>query len=297
MEEVINGDVNANNEHFRQVGFSKGVSRVEELLVEMIKVVDEDDLRPDGLPNAVDGERDIRAEAPAGDKGVGDKVGEGEPPKPVTEERLTEVLEALVTRREDEPAKPKEYTPEEIDQLLQVYKPSEKLIIDLRAEDPKVALAAIKELVGGVIKQANTMADLRIQQIVGDLREKELTPLQRYYQEAAAQREEATFYGKHDDLKPYELIVNAVSEKLEASGKKFDSKEKLFDEIARVSREAIKSMGITPKKGANGSAVRPSPQGGSRMSALSSGSGGRVAGGGTVEDKRRPGMAIFDETE
>jgi len=262
-------------------------------------VVGEEDLRPDGLPNTVEGEQDVKA----GDtgKGADDKGGEGDKgtEKPVTEDRLAEVLETLVAKR-DEKQPEKQYTPEEIDQLLQVYKPSEKLITDLRAEDPKVALAAIKELTAGVIKQANTMADLRIQQIVGDLREKELTPLQRYYQEAAAQREEQAFYTKNDDLKPYELIVNAVTAKIEASGKQFDSKEKVFDEIARVSREAIKSMGITPKKGANGSAGRTSSSSGSRMSALSSGSGGRAAGGGGAGGNsadRKPGMAVFDADE
>jgi len=260
--------------------------------------VGEEELRPDGLPNAVDGEQDVRADdgvKGADDKVVDDKVDD----KPTTEERITAVLETLVSKRDDSTTdKPKEYTQDEIDQLLQVYKPSEKLITDLRAEDPKIAVGAIKELVAGVIKQANTMADLRIQQIVGDLREKELTPLQRYYQEAAAAREEQTFYSKNEDLKPYELIVNAVTEKLERSGKTFDDKQKAFDEIARVSRDAIKSMGITPKKGASGSAGRTSSSSGSRMSTLSSGSGGRVAGGGSgAEDKRRTGMAIFDDSE
>jgi hypothetical protein len=261
----------------------------------------EETLRPDGLPNAVekeDGEDSVDA------KGADDKGGEGDDKaddKPITEERLTAVLETLVAKRDEgTKEKPKEYTQEEIDDLLQVYKPSEKLITDLRAEDPKVALAAIKELTSGVIKQANTMADIRIQQIVSELREKELTPLQAHYQEEAARRAEDAFYAKNEDLKPYEIVVNAVTAQIEQSGKKFDSKKQVFEEIARVSREAIKSMGITPKKGANGSAGRASSSGGSRMSALSSGSGGRAAGAGATGNKnenRKVGMAVFDSEE
>jgi hypothetical protein len=260
-----------------------------------------DDLRPDGMPNAVEGERDVRADDGAGDKG-GDKGADdkGEE-KPVTEERLTQVLETLVTGMADKGSKgeqTKELSQEEIETLLNVYKPTEKLVDDLAHEDKKIRLAAIKELVSGVVKQSNTMADARIQQLIGEMREKEITPLQKYYEEVAARREEETFYAKNDDLKPYELIVNAVSAKLEAAGKKFDDKGKLFDEIARVSREAIKSMGITPKKGATGSASRVSSNGGSRMSALSGGSGGRAAGGSSGgSDNRRPGMAIFDDKE
>lgn len=257
--------------------------------------VDESDLRPDGLPNAVEGGEKVGA-TEVGDKTVDDKP-KVEDAKPVTEERLTSVLETLISgitdKKSGEVTTQPELTQDQIDELLQVWKPGEKLITDLRAEDPKVALAAIKEMHAGIVRQANTMADARIQQLLGELREKEITPLQQYYQEVAARREEETFYSKNDDLKPYELIVNAVSAKLEAAGKKFDSKDKFFDEIARVSREAIKSMGINPK-GANGSTTRTSPKGGSRMSALSGGSGGRVAGGTSTEDKRRVGMAIFD---
>jgi hypothetical protein len=261
------------------------------------QALNEDDLRPDGLPNAVDGDRDVRVEDNKGGDVKGVEADDKTEDKPLTEDRLTAVLENLVAKRE-EGEKPKEYTQDEIDQLLQVYKPSDKLVTDLRAEDPKVAIAAIKELVGGVIKQANTMADLRIQQIVADLREKEMAPLQRYYQEEAARREEEKFYSKNDDLKPYELVVNAVTAKMEQSGKKFDSKEKAFDEIARLSREAIKSMGITPKGATGKLASRTSSQGGSRMSTLSSGSGGRVAGGGDDNGKKRnPVMAIFDDSE
>jgi len=37
MQEAIDGDVNQNNEHFRQVGLFKGLGRVEDLVVEMIE--------------------------------------------------------------------------------------------------------------------------------------------------------------------------------------------------------------------------------------------------------------------
>ena len=258
--------------------------------------VDETELRPDGMPNAIDKTGDEHAGGPNGK--VGDDKGGQVEDKPVTEERLTQVLETLVSGIADKGEKSeqqKELSQEEIEQLLNVYKPTEKLVDDLAHEDKKVRLAAIKELVSGVVKQSNTMADARVQQLIGEMREKEIVPLQRYYEEVAARREEETFYAKNDDLKPYELIVNSVSAKLEAAGKKFDSKDKLFDEIARVSREAIKSMGITPKGATGKQASRASSNGGSRMSALSGGSGGRVAGGGTTGEKdRKPGMAIFD---
>jgi hypothetical protein len=41
IQEAIDGDVNQNNEHFRQVGLFKGLGRVENLVVEMINETQE----------------------------------------------------------------------------------------------------------------------------------------------------------------------------------------------------------------------------------------------------------------
>ena len=41
MVEVTDGDVNQNNEHFKQVGLFKGLGRVEDLIVELINETQE----------------------------------------------------------------------------------------------------------------------------------------------------------------------------------------------------------------------------------------------------------------
>lgn len=218
----------------------------------------------------------------------------------MSEEKFAEILSTVVGSREGarQEEKEPELTKEQVEKLLNVYKVDEKTLVDMLGEDRKVGATTLQKVIDAVVLQANTMADARIQQVLNKLHEERLAPLERFYQEAQANRETESFYTKNPELKPYEFVVDGVSAKLDAANFK-GSKEQFLAEIARTSHEVLKAMGVTVKKGANGNnANRVSSGGGSRMSSLSTGSGQRSAGGGGDGQKnRKPGMAIFDDQE
>lgn len=225
-------------------------------------------------------------------EGSGEGEGKEEPEKPaaspsLTPEAFKSVLEEVIeaSKPVEKPAE-KQYTQEEINKLLNVWEPSDELLGKLRSEDTKVAKAALAELRDGLMKQSNTMSEARFQQALKDVVEKEIAPLREFYSQQQAEAVSKSFYSKHKDLEPYELVVDAVTAKLEASGFKAKSQDAVFDEIAKNAREVLKQMNVKlqpAKKAAT-----------SKMATLSNGS---QMGGNAGAPKRKPDMAIFDEVE
>jgi hypothetical protein len=231
----------------------------------------------------------------------GDEEGEGgegegeKPDKPatgLTKDDITDILSRVMpSGGERETRQPdRQYTQDEIDKMLNVWKPDASFLRKMGFAEPTAEqLSAINELRDNLVRQANTMSEARIQQLFTE-RQKEIDEVRGYIYEQRAQAATSAFFAKNPELKPYEEIVDAVSAKLDASGFKAPSQDKVFEEIARNTTEVLKRMNVkVEKKGG-----KPT---GNRMAQLAGGGQGGGDGGGKGGGKRKPGMEIFDESD
>jgi hypothetical protein len=223
------------------------------------------------------------------------KAGGGDDDKAtnLTKDDITDILTRVVGEREPE-AKPqpeRQYTQAEIEQLLNVWKPDASFLKKLGFQEPtEEQLAAVHELRDALVRQANTMSEARFQQIMAE-KLGDLDDLRSYVTEQRAQATTQAFYKAHPELEKYEEVVEAVSAKLESSGFKANTRDKVFDEIARSTTAVLSRMGVKleDRKASKTGAA------GNRMSKLAS--GGQTGGGGghTPAARKKPDMSIFDE--
>ena len=203
------------------------------------------------------------------------------PPAGLTKEDITAILREVIPAAKKEDEAPR-LTPEEFERRFNVFKPSTKLIEDLRSEDPQVALKAIEELRDGLVRQAYTMADVRMQQMAEALLKQYIAPVMTSVQEQQAERYETAFYKSYPDLSKYSDIVDAVAIRLNESGFKGSQKE-VFDRVAQDVRAVLKKMGVKL------------PEKSSKMSTLTR--GGQAGGSGQrakTDAVSIPGMEVFD---
>jgi hypothetical protein len=258
-------------------------------------------LSPDGGEGggADDGDDGQQARI-AGDNEEGnldEKVDEGDdedkekPDTGLTKDDITDILSRVMpageSRAPHEP--PRQYTQDEIDKMLNVWKPDASFLRKMGFTEPTAEqLTALNELRDNLIRQANTMSEARIQQLFSE-RQKEIDEVRGYISEQRAQAATSAFFTKNPELKPYEEIVDAVSAKLEAGGFKASSQDKVFEEISKNTNEVLKRMNIKLEK-------KTPNRGTSRMATLAG--GGHGGGGGDKGGaKRKLGMEIFDETD
>jgi hypothetical protein len=245
-----------------------------------------------------EGNLDSRGGGEGDDKGGGDGD-ENKSKTNLTKDDITDILSRVMpageVREERQPAK--QYTQEEIDQLLNVWKPDASFVRKLTgAENPTAEqLAAVHEMRDHLIRQANTMSEARFQQVLGEYKA-QLDELSGFVSEQRAQANTERFYNQYSELKPYEEIVDAVSAKLNASGFKAANLDKVFEEIAKSTTEVLKRMNIKVEKKKGGGAGTGG-NGKSRMSQLTGGGQGGGGGGGKGQGTRKPGMEIFDSEE
>lgn len=217
-----------------------------------------------------------------------------ETPQALTKDDISAILKEVLPAATQPSSQHREpsLTQEEYDRIFNVWQPNTELLEQLRSEDKPTALKALAALRDGLIKQASTIAEARLQNLVKEMREKELAPLSAFYQEQQNIALEREFFAEHKDLEPFKEVVDAVSAKVFSDGKKY-SKTEAFNMAASASREVVKRMlaasgGKLPNGSSSGGTGR-------RMSTLTSGGqGGGSKGGG--QPARKPGMAIFDDT-
>ena len=227
-----------------------------------------------------------------GGEGGDDEGGKGKPATGLTKDDITDILSRVMpSGGEREQRQPdRQYTQDEIDKMLNVWKPDAGFLRKMGFAEPTAEqLSAINELRDNLVRQANTMSEARIQQLFTE-RQKEIDEVRGYISEQRAQAATNAFFAKNPELKPYVEIVDAVSAKLDASGFKAPSQDKVFEEIARNTTEVLKRMNVKVEKKGGKSA-------GNRMAQLTGGGQGGGDTGGKGGGKRKPGMEIFDESD
>ena len=191
-------------------------------------------------------------------------------------------------------------TTEELEKLFNVWKPSNELIAQLRSEKPEDAVAALTAIRDGLLKQAMSMAEYRVQQLLKGLQDDQIAPLQSFVSEAQANSFRSDFFTKYPDLEKYETIVDAVAAKLQQSGFKAESREKVMERFATEAQAIVKSLlagsgaaGAAAGNGKTGSGNPPQR----KMSTLTG--GGHGPGGTGVGNKgsqKGPaGIEVFDD--
>ena len=162
-------------------------------------------------------------------------------------------------------------TPEQFEKAFNVYNPTEDLVKRLTDESPAVRIKAMTEYRDGVVRQSMTMMEYRIKQYVDTLRANDIAPLSSYVSERQAHEFRSDFYEKFPDLRPYEIIVDKVADRVLASGWT-GSRDEVMQKFANDSKAVVGEMlaaGKGAPAGGNGGAAPAR-----RMSTLSGGGQG-----------------------
>lgn len=211
-----------------------------------------------------------------GGEGEGEGEGQGQGQQQQTQLTPDQIADKVAARwaatqqqhQQQQRQPEKQYTPEELDKLFNVWKPSPTLLKALREGDEE---AALKEIIGmrdGITKQQVTMFNM-----VLDARLKELdTKYADYGREVDAirgQREEKKFFTTHPDLSKYTKTVRMVFAQHLASGVRYSTPEQASKAVADEARALLKEMGVsTVAPNGNGQPQR------SKMQTLSRGGNG-----------------------
>lgn len=198
---------------------------------------------------------------------------------------------------------PRQYTQEEFDRVFNVFRPTErhmKLFVPnwdtLTPEQKQESGAVFGEIVNALMKQATTMSHYQLQQFQED----QFAPVQQFIRQAHEANLKQEFYTQHEDLKPYESLVDAIVAKMKTNG--FNgSKDDAFKIVSEEARKIIKGLpgqngtNGQQQQGANGQQQKPKTTQSSRMSTVSAGGQGGVGDGGTRGGgKKSPSHAVFD---
>jgi hypothetical protein len=185
-----------------------------------------------------------------------------------------------------------ELTVEQFEKAFNVYKPSEDLVRRLTDESPAVRIKAMTEYRDGVVKQAMTMVEYRINQRLGTLQSSVIEPLQSYVSERQAREFHDEFFEQYPDLQPYEIIVDAVAAKLQERGFTAKNRDEVMKRFADDAKAAVSALLAKGGTASGGAATATGSNGGGtvktqrRMSTLSSGGqGGTTKAGGGGDDK------------
>ena len=213
------------------------------------------------------------------------------PQFPTAEQITASVREGLRQSQTPAVAPQKEYTPEELDKLFNVYTPTPEVLAQLLqgGEGALQAFIAIRE---GLQKQFGTLLQYQLELARRDLTGA-MDPALKFVADAAAKADRDDFFSQHEDLRDYELLTQTVFNALKAEGYQAPDKATAFKTLADRTRALL------PTAGGNGSGTRPSAGSrttnsstGSRPASLSRGSqaGG---GGGSAPQAPFPGGEIF----
>lgn len=235
---------------------------------------------------AATGAEGAAGEAGAGESGVATTE---KATTSITRDDIVEILkEAGLGEREapaPQPPPQPEMTAEQFEKAFNVFNPSEDLVKRLTDESPAVRIKALQEMRDGVIRQAMTMTEYRVQQHLATLRANDIEPLHNYVSTRQAADFHDEFFEKYADLEPYELIVDAVSSRLQEKGFTAKSREEVMKRYADDARAVVKELlakgGTTaaPAKGNGATTTKPKRQ----MSTLTGGGQGGGSGAATTD--------------
>jgi len=223
-----------------------------------------------------------------------------EPSSPTVDARaLAQEFGSVIGQHFQPQAPPqRQITPEEARKLLNVWEPSNEWLA--KYDNLETRTNALAELRDGLIRQADTIAQYRMREMMDGMQQT-YAPVMQYMQQQEARAGEWRFKQAFPDLghENFRPLLFAVSQNILAQGVPFRSEQELFTAIANGVEAVIKVNNPDFKLG-NGSGNpapaqrkqgRPAP-GAIPVTSPGSGGGGGVRGG---QGPPRPrGLAIFD---
>lgn len=204
----------------------------------------------------------------------------------LTEDDITRILSKAMPSVQQAPTTEpaKQYTPEEVKKLLNIFEPSDEFME--RLSNPATAKEAVQEMLAGQAKHFNTILQLERQAML-DRVNQEFFPVKQQIQQQAAAKAEAEFYNEFKDLKGREELTTTVMQALHARGA-FQGKDAsaIKQLIAGETRTILKKMGVSAGTSqSNGAQTttsqRPAPATLSNGSQGGAGRGGSPAATGT----------------
>lgn len=265
------------------------------------------------MPKISTGDRLLPGEKPsgAGPRGAGTEgapSGEGTPsatppatfdPQKFAKEfgaSFTEQLKPILQEKVEK----KEMTPEEARKILKTWEPDDNWFKNFgNIETQADAVRAMRD---GLIEQADTLAQIRLQQAIQDL-ESRFSPQLKMVEEMHNRAREDRFHGTYPQLKNPALkpLIDAVTNDMVQRGEKFTDETKMFEAVAKGVEAVIKvtnpeftlTAGSSNGNGSQGE-KQTQDRGGRSLPVTTPGGGGgtgRMDAGGKPPAKK--GLAIF----
>lgn len=208
-----------------------------------------------------------------------------EPPAPTfdTKALATEfgtVLRETLGQGQPPVQEEKPLTPEEAKKLLNFYEIDDELLKDFGdIEKQKSALERYRD---GVVKQMDTMVQMRLQQELAKLRE-QYDPVVTSWQQEQVRRSEERFNAKYEELAKPELrpLLEAVSTSLTKAGVKYKNEDEAFEALAKGVEAVMQQTNPQFKLKAASAPSQNKPKSSSSLPVTTPGGGG--GGGGSAK--------------
>ncbi len=169
---------------------------------------------------------------------------------PTKEEIVAEVKADLAKQVEEK----KEYTPEEIDKIFKIWKPSEEFATRLLAGGTD-AVGALVEMRDALQEQMRLITGAERNNHIAQLEEK-FAPALTMAQEKVKEKEENIFYDSNKDLLDKKELVNVVWVAMQSEGYEVKSVEQARKDLADRTRKLI--PGSASGQSANGEVTKTS---------------------------------------
>lgn len=139
---------------------------------------------------------------------------------------------------------------------LNVFEATEEMyeqILGVKPDNP-ARLAALNNVLQGVVRQAVTMANIMAQNHVQTFQQS-INPYIETVRSQEVERQKTLFFTENKDLAGYDAIVEAEFQLAKAEGRRFPDVASARKYVADRARERLRAINITP-----GSAAQTSPQ-------------------------------------
>jgi hypothetical protein len=187
-------------------------------------------------------------------------------------------------------APPKEVTVEEAKRMLNVWEPTPEWIA--KYDNIETRNQALAEQRDGLIRQADTIMQYRMREMMGQMQER-YGPVVEYMQQNEARAGEYRFAQSYPQLAAPGLrpVLFAVSQNLLQQGVQFRSEREMFEAIARGVEAVVK---VNKPDFTLGNGGRPPTRGGGIPVTTPGAGGGSDAGGSGASVRKPRGLAIWD---
>jgi hypothetical protein len=188
-------------------------------------------------------------------------------------------------------------TPEEAKKLLNVWEPDEQWYA--RYDNLESRAEAVSEMRDGLVKQADTIAQFRMREMIDQFKAEVMPHLNTVTQTANQQREER-FAGMYPQLKEPALqpLIKAVAQDFVDNGKTFKTEQELFKALAGGVEAVLKVNNPDFKLETTNGGGQQQTEGRSNRSlpvTTPGGGGGTGRREGSNKEAKPRGLAIFDK--